>query len=104
MDFHSQREYTEVSVPYIVSESSLIGTGHLPKFEEDLFKVDFKFGQEDGYLIPTAEVPVTNIFRNTIIRDSDLPIRMVCQSPAFRAEAGSHGRDTRGNYKQIRLF
>ena len=74
----------------------MIGTGQLPKFEADLFKVDHKFGDEDGFLIPTAEVPVTNIFRNTIVEDADLPFRMVCHSPSFRAEAGSYGRDTRG--------
>ena len=85
-----------MSVPYIVSRSTLEGTGQLPKFEDDLFKVDHKFGLEDGFLIPTAEVPVTNIFRESIIDEIDLPIRMVCQSPAFRAEAGSYGRDTRG--------
>ena len=96
MDFHTERDYTEVSVPYIVSRSTLEGTGQLPKFEDDLFKVDHKFGLEDGFLIPTAEVPVTNIFRESIIDEIDLPIRMVCQSPAFRAEAGSYGRDTRG--------
>lgn len=100
LDFHSSRGYTEVSVPYIVSRSTLEGTGQLPKFEEDLFKVNHAVGGEDAFLIPTAEVPVTNLFRDQILNGTDLPIYLVCSSPSFRAEAGSYGRDTRGLLRQ----
>lgn len=87
--------YTEVNVPYLVNSKSLEGTGQLPKFEEDLFKIDSEQGL---YLIPTAEVPVTNIQRDEIAES--LPIKMVCHSPCFRSEAGSHGKDTRGMIRQ----
>ena len=100
LDFHTSRGYTEVSVPYIVTRSTLQGTGQLPKFEDDLFKVNHKVGGEEAFLIPTAEVPVTNIFRDEILEESKLPISYVCHSPSFRAEAGSHGRDTRGLLRQ----
>ena len=100
MDFHSNRGYREVSVPYIVSGSTLRGTGQLPKFEEDLFKVNHNVAGEDAYLIPTAEVPVTSIYRDQLLNLDDLPIHMVCASPSFRAEAGSYGRDTRGLLRQ----
>jgi seryl-tRNA synthetase len=100
LDFHTSRGYTEVAVPFIVSRSTLEGTGQLPKFEEDLFQVNHNVGGEEAFLIPTAEVPVTNIFRNQLLNESDLPIRLVCSSPSFRAEAGSHGRDTRGLLRQ----
>lgn len=102
LDFHTARGYTEVSTPYIVSRSTLRGTGQLPKFEEDLFKVSHKMGVdgEDAFLIPTAEVPVTNLFRDQILDVHTLPIKLVCHSPSFRAEAGSHGRDTRGLLRQ----
>mmetsp|Transcript_77388 Transcript_77388/g.151846 ORF Transcript_77388/g.151846 Transcript_77388/m.151846 type:complete len:329 (-) Transcript_77388:19-1005(-) len=100
LDFHTKRGYTEVAVPFIVSRSSLEGTGQLPKFEDDLFKVNHNMGGEEAFMIPTAEVPVTNIFRNQLLSESDLPIRVVCSSPSFRAEAGSHGRDTRGLLRQ----
>jgi seryl-tRNA synthetase len=100
LDFHVDRGYEEVSVPYIVSRSTLQGTGQLPKFEEDLFKVNHQVGGEDAFLIPTAEVPVTNLFRDQIVDEARLPISMVCHSPCFRAEAGSYGRDTRGLLRQ----
>ena len=100
LDFHASRGYTEVSVPYIVSRSTLEGTGQLPKFEEDLFKVSHKVGGEDAFLIPTSEVPVTSLLRDQIIDASTLPLRYVCYSPCFRAEAGSKGRDTRGLLRQ----
>ena len=100
LDFHLQRGYTEVSVPFIVSRSALEGTGQLPKFEDDLFMVNHKVSGEDAFLIPTAEVPVTNLFRDQILNCSDLPIRLVCSSPSFRAEAGSYGRDARGLLRQ----
>ena len=90
-----QHGYQEVYVPYIVNSESLFGTGQLPKFEEDLFKLD---DERNYYLIPTAEVPVTNIHRNQIV--DNLPIKYVSHTPCFRSEAGSSGRDTRGMIRQ----
>jgi len=90
--------YTEINVPFMVNSDSLIGTGQLPKFEEDLFKVPF--GERHYYLIPTAEVPVTNLVRDTIVDAARLPIKYACHSPCFRSEAGSAGRDTRGMIRQ----
>jgi len=89
--------YQEVNVPYIVNSDSLFGTGQLPKFEEDLFKLR---DDREFYLIPTAEVPVTNIFRDEIVDEAELPIKFTCHSPCFRSEAGSSGRDTRGMIRQ----
>lgn len=100
LDFHLSNGYEEVSVPYIVSRSTLEGTGQLPKFEDDLFKVNHAVSGEDSFLIPTAEVPVTNLYRNQIIDNTVLPIQHVCCTPSFRAEAGSYGRDTRGLLRQ----
>lgn len=100
LDFHTSRGYVEVSVPYIVSRSTLEGTGQLPKFEDDLFKVSHSVAGEDAFLIPTAEVPVTNLYRDQLLDASQLPIQHVCHSPSFRAEAGSYGRDTRGLLRQ----
>lgn len=100
LDYHTSRGYTEVAVPYLVSRSTLEGTGQLPKFEQDLFQVNHNMGGEESFLIPTAEVPVTNIFRQQLLNASDLPIRLVCSSPSFRAEAGAAGRDTRGLLRQ----
>jgi seryl-tRNA synthetase len=98
LDTHTtQHGYEEVNVPFIVNADSLYGTGQLPKFEEDLFKLTDERGL---YLIPTAEVPVTNILRNEIVEDAQLPIKFVCHSPCFRSEAGSYGRDTRGMIRQ----
>lgn len=97
LDRHSEQHgYTETYVPYLVNADSLQGTGQLPKFEEDLFKVD------DGqfYLIPTAEVPVTNIVRDHISENDELPLKFVAHTPCFRSEAGSHGRDVRGLIRQ----
>lgn len=97
LDMHSEQHgYTETYVPYLVNADSLQGTGQLPKFEADLFKVD------DGqfYLIPTAEVPVTNIVRDTISDNDQLPLKFVAHTPCFRSEAGSHGRDVRGLIRQ----
>ena len=96
MDWHTENGYEEVSVPYIVNKSSMIGTGQLPKFEEDLFKLEGKVGGEEAYLIPTAEVPVTNIYRDVCLTEDQLPIRNVCFSPCFRSEAGAAGRDVKG--------
>ncbi len=84
--------FTEIAPPFMVNKESMYGTGQLPKFEEDMFKLN----QKDYYLIPTAEVPVTNIYRDEIIDESNLPIYMTAYTPCFRAEAGSAGRDTRG--------
>lgn len=89
--------YEEVNVPFIVNRDSLFGTGQLPKFEEDLFKLT---DDREFYLIPTAEVPVTNIYRDEIVDEAQLPIKLVCHSPCFRSEAGSYGRDTRGMIRQ----
>lgn len=98
LDMHINKHgYEEVNVPFIVNRDSLFGTGQLPKFEEDLFKLT---DDREFYLIPTAEVPVTNIYRNEIVEDAQLPIKLVCHSPCFRSEAGSYGRDTRGMIRQ----
>ncbi len=94
--------YSEIYVPYLVNAASLRGTGQLPKFEQDLFKVpvDKDSGNSDLYLIPTAEVPVTNIARDEILNDADLHQKYVAHTPCFRSEAGSYGRDTRGMIRQ----
>lgn len=93
----TEHGYEEVNVPFIVNRDSLFGTGQLPKFEEDLFKLT---DDREFYLIPTAEVPVTNIYRDEIVDEAQLPIKLVCHSPCFRSEAGSYGRDTRGMIRQ----
>ena len=90
--------YTEAYVPYLVNEATLMGTGQLPKFKEDLFNV--KSASHNLYLIPTAEVPVTNLVSDTILEATDLPIKYVAHTPCFRSEAGSYGRDTRGMIRQ----
>jgi len=90
--------YTEAYVPYLVNAESLRGTGQLPKFEEDLFAI--KTDNHELYLIPTAEVPVTNFVRDTIVDANDLPLKYVTHTPCFRSEAGSYGRDTRGLIRQ----
>ncbi len=98
IDTHSSEHgYKEVYVPFIVNAQSLTGTGQLPKFEEDLFKLNH---ENDYYLIPTAEVPVTNIWRDRIAKEEELPIKYVCHTPCFRSEAGSYGKDTRGMIRQ----
>ena len=98
LDTHvNEHDYREVYVPYIVNADSLFGTGQLPKFAEDQFRLE---GENDYYLSPTAEVPVTNMYRDTIIADEQLPVRHVCHTPCFRSEAGSYGRDTRGMIRQ----
>ena len=104
LDIHTdQHGYTETYVPYIVNAESMRGTGQLPKFEEDLFKVPRQMGDtgvENFYLIPTAEVPVTNMVRDTITPIEQLPLKYVAHTPCFRSEAGSYGRDTRGMIRQ----
>ncbi len=100
LDTHGgEHGYTEVYTPYLVNADSMFGTGQLPKFEEDLFHVP----RSDGgkfYLIPTAEVPVTNIVRGEILAAESLPLKFVCHTPCFRSEAGSYGKDTRGMIRQ----
>ena len=97
LDLHTEKHgYTEVLTPFMVNAESMTGTGQLPKFKEDLFKIE---GME-YYLIPTAEVPVTNIYRDEILEEEKLPIYLVAYSPCFRAEAGSYGKDTRGLIRQ----
>jgi seryl-tRNA synthetase len=100
LDIHTiEHGYTEVYAPYLVNADSLFGTGQLPKFEEDLFRIN-RVDAEPLYLIPTAEVPVTNIVRNEILAAEALPLKFVCHTPCFRSEAGSYGRDTRGMIRQ----
>jgi len=97
LDVHERQGYTEVLPPFIVNADSMRGTGQLPKFEEDLFKLRH---EKDLYLIPTAEVPVTNIHRDEILDAGRLPIRYTAYTPCFRSEAGSYGKDTRGLIRQ----
>ena len=98
LDQHTlQHGYTEAYVPYLVNANTLFGTGQLPKFEEDLFRTA---GDNPLYLIPTAEVPATNLVADTILDDAELPLRLVCHTPCFRSEAGSYGRDVRGMIRQ----
>ncbi|MGD2141467.1 MAG: serine--tRNA ligase [Burkholderiales bacterium] len=100
LDVHAgEHGYTEVYAPYMVNADSLRGTGQLPKFEEDLFAVPHADGSK-FYLIPTAEVPVTNIVRDEILPADRLPLKFVCHTPCFRSEAGSYGKDTRGMVRQ----
>jgi seryl-tRNA synthetase len=97
LDLHTREHgYTEVLPPFIVNSASLYGTGQLPKFAEDLFKLE----NTDYWLIPTAEVPVTNLFRDEVLNADDLPIRYCAFSACFRSEAGSYGRDVRGIIRQ----
>ncbi len=97
LDLHTREHgYTEVLPPFMVNRTSMTGTGQLPKFEEELFKLD----DVDYFLIPTAEVPVTNIHSDEILKESDLPIKYVAYTPCFRKEAGAHGKDTRGLTRQ----
>jgi seryl-tRNA synthetase len=100
LDVHTREHgYTEVYAPYLVNAASLRGTGNLPKFEEDLFAVPRR-DAEKLYLIPTAEVPVTNIVRDEIVALERLPLKFACHTPCFRSEAGSYGKDTRGMIRQ----
>ena len=108
IDLHAtEHGYQEIYAPYIVNAASMRGTGQLPKFEDDLFRVPRKMGAEDGgieeenfYLIPTAEVPVTNLMRDEIVAAEQLPLKFVAHTPCFRSEAGSYGRDVRGMIRQ----
>ena len=97
LDIHTREHgYREVYVPFLVNARSLRGTGQLPKFKEDLFEIP----SQGFFLIPTAEVPVTNLVQDTILDESQMPTRYVCHSPCFRSEAGSYGKDTRGMIRQ----
>jgi seryl-tRNA synthetase len=97
LDTHiNEHGYIEVNVPYLVNSQSLVGTGQLPKFGDDLFHIN----EQDFYLIPTAEVPVTNLAQDQIIEADQLPTKYVCHTPCFRSEAGSYGKDTRGMIRQ----
>ncbi|QKI89514.1 serine--tRNA ligase [Thiomicrorhabdus xiamenensis] len=104
LDQHANAGYEEVYVPFMVNQDSLRGTGQLPKFEADLYKIskneEHDTNDRDLYLIPTAEVPVTNLFRDEIIEEDQLPRKCVAHTPCFRSEAGSYGRDTRGLIRQ----
>jgi seryl-tRNA synthetase len=104
LDIASKNGYEEYYLPYMANRDSLIGTGNLPKFEEDLFKTS-----DNLYLIPTAEVPLTNIYRDVLINENQLPIKLTAHTPCFRSEAGSYGRDTKGlirqhQFEKIELF
>ena len=104
LDHHTEQNgYTETYAPYLVNSDSLMGTGQLPKFEADLFKTHLHGEEGEAralYLIPTAEVPVTNLVRDSILKASDLPVKFVAHTPCFRSEAGSYGKDTRGLIRQ----
>jgi seryl-tRNA synthetase len=104
LDIAHKNGYEEYYLPYMANKDSLIGTGNLPKFEEDLFKTS-----DNLYLIPTAEVPLTNIYRDVVINEDQLPIKLTAHTPCFRSEAGSYGRDTKGlirqhQFEKIELF
>ncbi|NNI36538.1 serine--tRNA ligase [Pasteurella multocida] len=97
LDLHTEQHgYTETYVPYLVNHATLYGTGQLPKFGEDLFHTNALEGEQPYALIPTAEVPITNLVRDEILDEADLPLKMTAHTPCFRSEAGSYGRDTRG--------
>jgi len=97
LDLHTREHgYIEVLPPFMVNREAMTGTGQLPKFEEELFKIDGL----DYFLIPTAEVPVTNIYNDEILKEEELPIKFVAYTPCFRKEAGAHGKDTRGLTRQ----
>lgn len=103
LDHHVNNGYTEAYVPYLVNAESLTGTGQLPKFEADLFKTALHGEEEDAktlYLIPTGEVPITNMMRDSMVKEVDLPLKFVGHTPSFRSEAGAYGRDTRGLIRQ----
>ena len=105
LDIHINRfSYREVSPPLIVNENVMFGTGQLPKFEEDQFEIKLSDSNERKFLIPTAEVVLTNIVRESIIELKDLPIRVVAATPCFRKEAGSYGKDTKGMLRQHQFY
>ena len=105
LDLHTSKfNYTEISPPLIVNEDIMFGTGQLPKFEEDQFEIKFENSDQRKFLIPTAEVVLTNLVRKSIIRKEDLPQRFVASTPCFRKEAGSYGKDTKGMLRQHQFY
>ena len=105
LDIHTTEfKYTEISPPLIVNEDVMFGTGQLPKFEEDQFEIKFENSEQRKYLIPTAEVVLTNLVRNSILNKEQLPLRYVASTPCFRKEAGSYGKDTKGMIRQHQFY
>ena len=105
LDIHTTEfKYTEISPPLIVNEDVMFGTGQLPKFEEDQFEIKFENSEQRKYLIPTAEVVLTNLVRKSILNKEQLPLRYVASTPCFRKEAGSYGKDTKGMIRQHQFY
>ena len=105
LDIHTTEfKYTEISPPLIVNEDAMFGTGQLPKFEEDQFEIKFENSEQRKYLIPTAEVVLTNLVRKSILNKEQLPLRYVASTPCFRKEAGSYGKDTKGMIRQHQFY
>ena len=105
LDVHTTEfKYTEISPPLIVNEDVMFGTGQLPKFEEDQFEIKFENSEQRKYLIPTAEVVLTNLVRKSILNKEQLPLRYVASTPCFRKEAGSYGKDTKGMIRQHQFY
>jgi Seryl-tRNA synthetase len=105
LDIHTINfNYSEVSPPLIVNEDVMFGTGQLPKFEEDQFEIKFENSEQRKFLIPTAEVVLTNLVRKTILNKDQLPLRFVAATPCFRKEAGSYGKDTKGMIRQHQFY
>ena len=105
LDIHTNKfNYTEISPPLIVNEDVMFGTGQLPKFEEDQFEIKFDNSDERKFLIPTAEVVLTNLVRDSVVNVSDMPLRFVAGTPCFRKEAGSYGKDTKGMMRQHQFY
>ena len=105
LDIHTTEfKYTEISPPLIVNEDVMFGTGQLPKFEEDQFEIKFENSEQRKYLIPTAEVVLTNLVRKSILNKEQLPLRFVASTPCFRKEAGSYGKDTKGMIRQHQFY
>ena len=99
-----QNDYQEISPPLIASDNTMYGTGQLPKFENDQFEIKFDEGSDRKFLIPTAEVILTNIVKDKIVDQKDLPMRFVASTPCFRKEAGSYGKDTKGMIRQHQFY
>ena len=105
LDVHTQKfGYTEISPPLIVNEKTMFGTGQLPKFEKDQYEILSEVDDERKFLIPTAEVPLTNLFSDKVLNYEELPLRFVAGTPCFRKEAGSYGKDTKGMMRQHQFY
>ena len=105
LDVHTTKfDYTEISPPLIVNEKTMFGTGQLPKFENDQYEIMSEKNEDRKFLIPTAEVPLSNLFRESIVDQKDLPLRFVASTPCFRREAGSYGKDTKGIMRQHQFY